>query len=174
MAKRAPIELLEDGTGRPRWPLLVIGCGNVLRGDDAAGPVLVRRLWERGALGDGVQLADGGTSGMDVAFKMRDADRVIVVDAARTGAEPGTIYRVPAAELAEVPPISGFGSHDFRWDHAIAVGRWLLGERMPDDVAVYLIEGAEFDFGGVLSPAVDTAIDQVAGMIEAEAQAVRE
>jgi len=45
---------------------LVIGCGNLLRGDDAVGPVLVRRLLDRG-LPDGCEVADGGTSGMDVA-----------------------------------------------------------------------------------------------------------
>jgi Ni,Fe-hydrogenase maturation factor len=28
--------------------VLVIGCGNLLRGDDGVGPVLVRHLWERG------------------------------------------------------------------------------------------------------------------------------
>ena len=41
-----------------RTRTLVIGCGNLLRGDDAAGPVLVRRRWERG-LRDGVECADG-------------------------------------------------------------------------------------------------------------------
>ena len=27
---------------------LIVGCGNLLRGDDATGPVLIRRMWERG------------------------------------------------------------------------------------------------------------------------------
>ena len=27
---------------------LIIGCGNLLRGDDATGPVLIRRMWEEG------------------------------------------------------------------------------------------------------------------------------
>ncbi|MFM9196862.1 MAG: hydrogenase maturation protease, partial [Planctomycetia bacterium] len=49
---------------------LIIGCGNSLRGDDAAGPVLVRRLSARG-LPEGVRCADGGTAGMVVAFQMR-------------------------------------------------------------------------------------------------------
>ena len=49
---------------------LIIGCGNLLRGDDGAGPVLVRHLWEAG-LPKGVHCADGGTGGMDVAFQMR-------------------------------------------------------------------------------------------------------
>lgn len=164
-----PYELLDDGFEHPRVGLLVIGCGNVLRGDDAAGPVVVRRLWQRGGLGDHVRLADGGTSGMDVAFQMRHADRVLIVDAARTGAVPGTIYRVPGAELASLPPVSGMASHDFRWDNAIAFGHWLLGPLMPEGIEVYLIEGESFEFGESLSPVVDAAIDTVADLIEAEA-----
>ncbi|MGB8853067.1 MAG: hydrogenase maturation protease [Pirellulales bacterium] len=66
--------------GRTRT--LIIGCGNLLRGDDAAGPVVVRRLWDRG-LRDGVECADGGTAGMDVAFQMRGCDHVVLVDACR-------------------------------------------------------------------------------------------
>ncbi|PMP83831.1 MAG: peptidase M52, partial [Roseiflexus castenholzii] len=27
---------------------LIIGCGNLLRGDDGVGPILIRRLWEIG------------------------------------------------------------------------------------------------------------------------------
>lgn len=169
MAPTAPIDLLADDSERVRHRLLIIGCGNVLRGDDAAGPVLVRRLWDRSVLGDDVVLADGGTSGMDVAFKMRDADRVIVVDAAQTGAEPGTIFRVPASQIVEVPPVSGFGSHDFRWDHAIAIGRWLLGSRMPEDITVYLVEGGSYELGEPLSEAVDRALERVADQIVAEA-----
>jgi hydrogenase maturation protease len=166
-----PYELLEDGVEHPRVGLLVIGCGNVLRGDDAAGPVVIRRLWERGGLGDTVRLADGGTSGMDVAFQMRHADRVLLIDAARTGAAPGTLFRVPGSALEQLPPVSGIASHDFRWDHAIAFGHWLLGPLMPESIEVILIEGEAFEFGESLSAAVDRAIDEVADLIVAEAGA---
>ena len=166
-----PYELLDDGFEHPRIGLLVIGCGNVLRGDDAAGPVVIRRLWERGGLGDNVRLADGGTSGMDVAFQMRHADRVLIVDAAATGAAPGTVYKVPGDALADLPPVSGIASHDFRWDNAIAFGRWLLGPLMPERIDVYLIEGENFAFGESLSAPVDRAINEVADLITAEATA---
>lgn len=163
-----PYELLDDGFEHPRCAVLLIGCGNPLRGDDAAGPVLVRRLWERDALPPTVRLADGGTSGMDVAFQMRHADRVIIVDAASTGAAPGTVYRVPGEALEQLPPVTGIASHDFRWDHAIAIGRWLLGPLMPERIDVFLIEGRDFGFGESLSPEMDAAIDRVADLVFAE------
>ncbi len=54
--------------------VVVIGCGSLLRGDDAVGPILIRHLWSEG-VPDHVTLVDGGTAGMDVAFKMRGAAR---------------------------------------------------------------------------------------------------
>lgn len=82
--------MASDG-GETGCQVLVIGCGNLLRGDDGVGPILVRHLWERG-IPPGAQIVDGGTAGMDVAFRMRGARRVVLVDAARTGAEIGRAH----------------------------------------------------------------------------------
>lgn len=139
---------------------LIVGCGNLLRGDDATGPVLIRRMWERG-LPEGVHCADGGTGGMDVAFQMRGVPHVILVDACQSGSEPGAMFEVPGEEVEQLPPVEGINLHAFRWDHAIAFGRWLLKEDYPDRVTVYLIEGEDFEVGEKLSPSVDAAIDKL-------------
>jgi hydrogenase maturation protease len=146
---------------------LIIGCGNLLRGDDGVGPMVIRRLWDLG-LPPGVRVADGGTGGMDVAFKMRGADRVVIIDAARTGSPPGTLYQVPGHELEQLPPLDGINLHMFRWDHALAFGRWLLKDEYPRDITVYLIEGACFDFGAGLSPAVAQQMDALAQRLTTE------
>jgi hydrogenase maturation protease len=139
---------------------LVIGCGNLLRGDDAVGPVLVRRLLDRG-LPEGVEVADGGTSGMDVAFRMRGAGRVVLVDAAVTGGEPGTLYRLAGADVETLPPLEGINLHSFRWDHALAFGRWLLKEDYPTEIVVYLVEAGGLEMGAPLTPAVDATVDRL-------------
>lgn len=149
----------------PGCAVLVIGCGNLLRGDDGVGPVLVRHLWERG-VPDGARLVDGGTAGMDVAFQMRGAGRVVIVDAAATGAEPGTVYRVPGAELANLPPLSGLHTHSFRWDHALAFARWALGEACPTDVTVFLVEAGGVTPGADLTAPVAAAMEQVLDLVE--------
>jgi hydrogenase maturation protease len=151
----------------PGCALLIVGCGNLLRGDDGVGPVLVRHLFDRG-MPDPVRLADGGTAGMDVAFKMRGAERVVIVDASSTGAAPGTVYRVPGAELAQLPPLQGLHSHSFRWDHAIAFARWALADECPSDITVFLIEAADMTLGADLSPAVAAAMEQVIEILETE------
>lgn len=150
----------------PPTDTLVVGCGNLLRGDDAAGPVLVRLLAER-ELPDGVRLVDGGTAGMDVAFAMRGVRRVVLVDASQVGVEPGTVHRVPGSELVDLEPPQG-NLHRFRWDQALGFAQWLLGEDYPEDITVWLVEGESFGPGEPLSPAVQNSVERVADSIEAE------
>jgi hydrogenase maturation protease len=145
----------------------VIGCGNILRGDDAVGPVLIRHLHTQG-VPTGVRLVDGGTSGMDVAFGMRGAARVVIVDAATTGAEPGTVYRVPAEQLSDLPPIDGLHTHNFRWDHALAFSTWLLGPHRPTDITVFLVEAGQFEPGSELSAPVAAGMERVMALIADE------
>lgn len=149
----------------PGCDVLVVGCGNLLRGDDGVGPVLVRHLWDRG-VPDGAKLVDGGTAGMDVGFQMRGAQRVVIVDASSTGAAPGTVYRMPGEELTDLPPLTGLHTHAFRWDHAIPFARWALGDACPTDITVFLIEAAAMEMGGELSEPVSTAMEQVIDLIE--------
>lgn len=149
----------------PGCAVLVIGCGNLLRGDDGVGPVLIRHLWDRG-VPEGAKLVDGGTAGMDVGFQMRGAQRVVIVDASSTGAAPGTVFRVPGEELTELPPLQGLHTHSFRWDHAIPFARWALGDACPTDITVFLIEAAAMEMGAELSEPATTGMEQVIALIE--------
>ncbi|WP_044896541.1 hydrogenase maturation protease [Bacillus alveayuensis] len=139
---------------------VIIGCGNLLRSDDGAGPMLIRKLWELG-IPPGVRLADGGTAGMDVTFQIGDAEELILVDACKSGAEPGTIFEIPGEEV-EAPPLKDINLHDFRWDNAIALGRWILKNRFPKKVKVFLIEAENLSHGFGLSPKVEEALDRLA------------
>ncbi len=150
----------------PPTETLVVGCGNLLRGDDAAGPVLVRLLAEQG-MPPGVRLIDGGTAGMDVAFAMRGCRRVVVVDASAVGVEPGTVHRVPGTELTDLRPPDG-NLHRFRWDQALGFAQWLLKEDYPEDITVWLIEGESFEIGAPLTPAVQASVERVAREIQAD------
>ncbi|BBZ20285.1 peptidase M52 [Mycolicibacterium gadium] len=97
---------------------------------------------------------------------MRGAARVVIVDAAATGAAPGTVYRVPGAELEDLPPLQGLHTHSFRWDHAIAFARWALGDDCPTDITVFLIEVAGVELDADLTAAVEASMNQVIEIIE--------
>lgn len=143
---------------------LIIGCGNLLRGDDALGPRVIRRLWERG-FGDRVRLSDGGTAGMNVAFDMRGMREVVIIDACRTGAAPGTLFEIPGAEV-ETPPLEAVNLHNFRWDHALSFGKWLLKAEYPSSITVFLVEAVQFEPGAELSPAVEAAMETLVERLE--------
>ena len=72
--------------------VLVAGVGNVFLGDDGFGVEVVRRLAGR-ELPEGVEVADFGIRGMDLAYALQDDyDVVVFVDALPRGEEPGTVY----------------------------------------------------------------------------------
>jgi hydrogenase maturation protease len=72
--------------------VLVAGVGNVFLGDDGFGVEVVRELAGRG-LPEGVEVADFGIRGMDLAYALQDDyDVVVFVDATPRGGEPGTVY----------------------------------------------------------------------------------
>ncbi|HWO66862.1 MAG TPA: hydrogenase maturation protease [Umezawaea sp.] len=163
-----PVRRTPRPTGRTSGPgcdVLVVGCGNPMRGDDGVGPALVRHLWARG-VPDGARLVDGGTAGTDLAFRMREADRVVIVDAGAVGTTPGTVYRVPTAMLDDLPPLQGLHTRSFRWDHAVAFARWALADACPDDITVFLVEAENVAMGADLSPSVVTAVDEVVTIVE--------
>jgi hydrogenase maturation protease len=146
----------------------IVGCGNLNRCDDGAGCEVLRLLEARGIAADPsrIKLLDAGTNGVAVMFAARGCRRLIVVDACRTGAEPGAVFEVPGEELVDGdgPPLA---THEFRWDHAIAAGRRIFREDFPADVSVLLIEAESFAFGVGLTPRVAAAAVKVADRIAA-------
>jgi hydrogenase maturation protease len=85
----------ETGTA-PRT--VIIGVGNLLMKDEGVGIHAVRRLQQMD-LPATVNIVDGGTSPDLVAYARR-GDRVIIVDAAKAGGEPGAVYRFRPEDLA--------------------------------------------------------------------------
>ncbi len=142
--------------------LVVIGCGNSNRCDDAVGVRVVQRLLAAGLRRAGaVEIFDAGTSGMDIMFQARGADRLVIVDACTSGSEPGAVFEVPGTEL-ENRPVPSYTLHDFRWDHALYAGRQIFGDAFPRDVTVFLVEAKDLGFGLDLSAPVARA----AGLVE--------
>jgi hydrogenase maturation protease len=148
--------------------IAVIGCGNANRSDDGVGSEVLRLLAARSLGGDPslVRLLDAGTDGVAVMFAARGCRRLIVVDACRSGAEPGAVFEVPGEALGETgaPPLA---THEFRWDHAIAAGRRIFRDDFPADVTVFLIEAECVGFGVELTPPVAAAAVKVAERIGA-------
>jgi hydrogenase maturation protease len=97
-----PLAEAAEPTGRtPR--VLVAGIGNIFLGDDGFGVAVARRL-ARAALPPGVEVADFGIRGMDLAYALQaDYDAVVFVDTAPRGEPPGTLSVIePELDEGEV------------------------------------------------------------------------
>jgi hydrogenase maturation protease len=145
---------LPHARGRSR--LIVIGLGNAFRGDDAAGLAVAR------ALGDDPRVLVHEGEPIDLLDCWDGAGEVIVIDAARSGAAPGTVHHLDG--LAE-PVAAGGSTHAFGLAETVALAR-ALG-RAPARLSVVGIEGERFGAGEGLSPAVASAVEQVARELRA-------
>ena len=142
--------------------LVVIGCGNLNRSDDAAGVRVVQQLQRdfEGSLPADVRLIDAGTGGMEVMFQARGASALIIVDACRSGSEVGAVFKLPGSEINTVHQPS-YSLHDFRWDHAVHAGRRIFGTAFPADLTVYLIEAGSLELGTELTAPVSRGVARV-------------
>ena len=144
-------------------PVLVIGLGNELRGDDGAGIEVARRLRGLAAeAGIDVRAQQGEPAGLINAWSGRKA--VLIVDTMRSGAEPGTICRFDASCEPLPAQLRGSSStHALSLAEAIELARAL--EQLPPRAVVFAIEGQRFETGAALSDEVRAVIPKVAGMV---------
>ncbi len=146
--------------------IVVIGIGNQYRSDDGVGIVVARRLRERFLTR--ITVLEESGEGAALIDSWRGATWLMLVDAVRSGAPPGTIHRLDA-HAAPVP--AGFfhySTHAFSVAEAIELARSL--DQLPPHVIVYGIEGENFAAGVGLSHAVEQAVEAV---VERAADEVR-
>ena len=138
--------------------MLILGCGNPDRSDDAAGILVARRLRE---LGIPAEEFGGDASGLIDAWSGW-AD-VIVVDAMKSGASPGTIRTWDARTSAFPAGQFRCSTHAFGVAEAIELARAI--DRLPRKLVVVGIEGIRFEWGGLPSAEVADAVERIAQRI---------
>jgi hydrogenase maturation protease len=139
----------------------VIGVGNAMRGDDAVGLEVARLL--EGSLPAGVALHTCEGEPVALLDLWAGCDRVLLVDAMRSGAEPGTV-RVFDAVVSPLPPeLAGPSTHLVGVGEAIELARAL--DRLPERLEVHAIEAGQLDAGEPLSARVAAAAAVVASTI---------
>ncbi len=141
--------------------ILVIGIGNEYRSDDAAGLVVARRLRQLSLRN--ITVIEESGEGTDLMESWKGADTVIIVDAASSGAKPGTIHRIDARAQRIPTRLLRYSTHTFSVGEAVELARAM--NRLPPRMVVYGIEGERFDEGTVLSRAVQGSVDTVVNLV---------
>ena len=152
--------------------ILVIGIGNRDRGDDGIGLVVASHL--KAAALPGVTVIEHRGDAADLLDLLAGTDAAVLVDAAVSGAAPGTFRRI---DVNREPLPAGWltcSTHGMGVATAIGLANTLAV--MPRRCVVYAVEGTTFAHGAPLSdvsraaiPAVMAAIGRDIAAMEAEA-----
>lgn len=147
--------------------LLIVCCGNRYSSDDAVGLHVARRLKE-GHIPEGIEVLEAGTPGLKLLDLWEGFDKVIVVDAVMSGAEPGTIH---VFEGTSLPPRNFLPLclHGFNVIDAITMAG-VLG-RLPRELRIVGVEIlTEEAYCEGLSPSVAAAVEPACERVLAEAK----
>lgn len=93
--------------------VLVIGQGNVLLGDEALGPEVVRVLESRYALPPDVEVLEIGTQGLDLVPFLHGAEAVVSVNSLHGRGTPGEVRVLDRAAILANDREYGMSPHAF-------------------------------------------------------------
>lgn len=140
----------------PASKVVIIGVGNLLMKDEGIGIHAVQHLQEMELPGD-IDIIDGGTS-PDIVAYTRAGNKVIIIDSAKAGGEPGAIYLFKPEDLED-------DAGEILSVHEMGVPQNLrlvaLSGNEPSEVVIIGIEPKEIDLGTELSPELEMKIPDI-------------
>jgi hydrogenase maturation protease len=136
---------------------LVLGLGNVLRGDDGLGPAVVGWLNQH-SLPPDVTVVDGGTPGLEMVLTLADYPRALIVDAADLHRAPGEWERLSPKQV-QPSDQARLSLHYAGLAEALALGAEL--GTLPAELSIYGVQPAQVDWSPGLSPQAQAAVPSV-------------
>lgn len=144
--------------------LCIIGCGNLDRGDDAAGLLVARRLRNLGFERTGAEIVEQTGDILGLIDTWPRYEQVVIVDASAPNDVPGKI-RVWNPSIEPLPKDSFHcSSHALGVREAVELARTM--NCLPQRLSIVCIEGKQFTLGAPLSPEVERAVELVCQLIQ--------
>lgn len=146
--------------------ILIGGIGNVLLGDDGAGPYIVQLLMSRYEFKDNVEIVDLGTPALDLIDRISGKDQVILIDAIdakATEAAPGTVVLYNKAAIMRQHPSVRMDPHSPALVDALLSAE--LFEVAPANLLLVGIVAESYDAGCILSRSVKASLDRVVAVV---------
>jgi hydrogenase maturation protease len=143
----------------------VIGLGNSLRGDDGVGVRVAQALAEQELPGS-VEVVDGGTLGLGIVPLMEGRQRVILVDAAEVGRDPGEFARFTLDEVHLLGDEQHVSVHAASLGDALQLAKVL--HVLPDKVILFGVQPATMQWASELSPQVEAALPELIAAVLSE------
>jgi hydrogenase maturation protease len=141
--------------------IVILGVGNLLLSDEGVGVHVANELM-RMSLPPEVSVVEGGTDGFGLLNIITEANRLIVIDAVKGDAAPGSIYRFDIGEVRNCP--SGFKTsvHQIGILEVLDLSE-LIG-RTPYTTVIG-VEPKSLEMGMELSPEIKAKIPRVIELI---------
>lgn len=150
-----------SGSGSPAPPILVIGLGNPILGDDGLGWRVAEAVQKTlaGEASSTVEFDYLSLGGLSLMERLIDYERVLLVDAMTSGQNPvGTVSVFPLEQLPTQACGHLSSAHDTSLQNALQVGR-RLGAHLPDEIVVVAVESPYvYDFSETLTPSAAAAL----------------
>ncbi len=136
--------------------IVIVGVGNILRGDDAFGPALIERL--QGQVP--AVCLDSGTAPENYAGKIikERPDTVLLVDAVHLSAEAGSWEILEKEDILK----SGFSTHDLSPRMFIEY----LEQQVTADIYLLAVQPKQLTMGEELSPEMSRTLTEVGDKIK--------
>jgi len=148
---------LEDETFSMKPRVLILGTGNFLRMDDGIGPHVAQEL-EKLKLPEGVKAIDAGTKGLALVEMMREATKIVFIDAVEMGKKPGTVEVFTREDIMLDADKTGVSLHEIGLPQVFLMAS-LLG--ISPEVAIVGIQPKDLGWGTGLSPEVRRSVSDV-------------
>ncbi len=148
--------------------VIILGVGNLLLKDEGVGIHVIKEM-ESQDLPPGVTALDAGTAALDLLSVICESEKIIVIDALRSGGEPGTIYRCLPEELVDTykGPLS---LHQVDLLDVLLMARQLGGTAC---VVIIGVEPEDIEYGLELTPRVKGAVPRVIRAVFQELKEIR-
>ena len=144
---------------------VVLGIGNTILTDEAAGVRAVEALERAYKMPVNVQVIDGGTSGMEMIEDLSNLDFLIVIDVVKTGAAAGTVVKI---EGDQIPVFfrRKLSPHQIALPDVLACLELL--DTMPKEIIVLGVELISLELGMEMTPTVAAKVPLLMEMAASE------
>jgi hydrogenase maturation protease len=150
---------------------IIIGLGNPLMSDEGIGVLLVQKLAAKFSDCQNVEFYDGGTGGMSLLYKIENRDKVVLIDCAKMGEQPGTIRRFTPAEVQSIKTLGHFSLHEVDILKVLELAAQF--DAAPEEVVIFGIEPASLDLSpdisNILAAQIDTYLETISKELNKQA-----
>lgn len=145
---------------------LVLGVGNPILSDDGVGIHVARALKARNL--PGVEVEELPAGGLELLDMVLGFDKVVIVDAIQTkGGVPGQIHILEEADFERA--VHGSSPHGINIATALAMGRKIVPDRMPNEVVYVAVEAEDLvNVSERLTQKLEAALPEIVKRVEKE------